>query len=63
MTITLHSDQCMSCGLCASTCPAVFSIDTGVVTLKKDANTLTDEEKGLANQAASECPANAIEIS
>lgn len=62
MIITLHQDTCMSCGLCASTAPTVFSIDTGVVTSKKDSGALTDEEKMLAKKAASECPGGAIEV-
>jgi ferredoxin len=62
MNVKLLSDRCMTCGLCAATAPTIFSIDSGTVTLKKDAGTFTDEEKKLAKEAAIGCPAGAIEI-
>lgn len=62
MKIVIHSDRCLSCGSCAAIAPALFSVDTGTVTLVKDPATYTPEEKELAKQAASMCPGGAIEI-
>ncbi len=62
MKITLHSENCLSCGSCAAIAPTVFSTDNGAVTLKKDPSTLTEEEKTLVRQAAQMCPASVIEI-
>jgi len=62
MTITLHSEKCLSCGLCTSIAPDLFSLDTGIVTLKKDPKTYTEEDKKLAQEAATSCPNAVINI-
>lgn len=49
--------------MCTSIAPNLFSIDTGVVALKKDPKTYTEEDWKKAKEAAASCPAEAIEIS
>ena len=62
MKITLHTDKCISCGMCAAVAPDLFSIDSGIVTIKKDPATYTDADKKFAREAASACPNGVIEI-
>jgi ferredoxin len=62
MKITLQSEKCLSCGMCASIAPELFSLDTGLVTLKKDPATYTEEDKKLAREAAAACPNDVIKI-
>jgi len=62
MKITIHTDSCISCGSCAAMAPTVFSVDSGVVSLKKDPSALSQEEKTQAKQAAELCPGSVIEI-
>jgi len=62
MTITLHTDKCVGCGMCSSVAPELFSTDTGVVALKKEPASYSDDDKKLAQEAASACPNGVIEI-
>jgi ferredoxin len=62
MKITLHTDKCISCGLCTSIAPDIFSLDTGTVSLNKDPKTFTEEDKKLAREASAACPNGVIEI-
>jgi len=62
MKINLHTDKCISCGMCAAVAPDLFSIDSGTVMLKKDPTTYTEEDKKLAHEAAAACPNGVIEI-
>lgn len=62
MTTQLHTDKCISCGMCAAVAPELFSIDGGVVSLKKDPSTYTDADKKFAREAAAACPNGVIEI-
>ena len=62
MNITIHTDKCLSCGMCTSIAPELFSLETGVVSLKKDPSTYTEEDKKLAKEAAMSCPNGAITI-
>jgi len=48
--------------MCASIAPELFSIDTGVVTIKKQPETYTEEDKERAREAAKACPNGVIEI-
>ncbi|MCQ2433163.1 MAG: ferredoxin [Clostridia bacterium] len=54
------NDQCIGCGLCAGTCPAVFSMTDDDV-----AEAITDEvpedEEAAAAEAMDGCPVGAIE--
>ena len=62
MKIILHSEKCLSCGMCVSIAPNLFSLDSGIVTLKKDETTYTEENKKLGTEAAAACPNDVIEI-
>lgn len=62
MNIHLQTNKCISCGMCAAVAPDLFSIDSGVVSLKKDQTTYTDADKKLAHEAAASCPNSVIEI-
>jgi len=48
------NDECIGCGLCASTCPEVFEMKDGkaVVKASKDSDCL--------DEAIENCPVNAI---
>jgi len=62
MKVILHTDKCISCGLCASIAPDIFSIETGTVSLKKDPATWNAEDLKTAKEAAAGCPNDVIEI-
>lgn len=62
MNVTLHPDKCLSCGMCASIAPDLFSLETGAVTLKKQPESYTEEDKKLAKDAAASCPNSVIEV-
>jgi len=62
MNVILHTDKCISCGLCASIAPDLFTIETGVVSLKKNQKTWTEEDWKKAKEAAASCPNSVIEI-
>lgn len=54
------NDACIGCGLCASTCPAVFVMEDGkacVCCAEIPANELPDAEAACEN-----CPVDAISI-
>jgi ferredoxin len=48
--------------MCSSVAPELFSTDTGVVALKKEPASYSDDDKKLAQEAASACPNGVIEI-
>jgi len=62
MQVTVQPDKCLSCGMCASIAPELFSLDTGLVTIKKQPDTYTEEDKKLAREAAAACPNEVITI-
>ena len=62
MQVTVQPDKCLSCGMCASIAPELFSLDTGLVTIKKQPDTYTEEDKKLAHEAAAACPNEVITI-
>lgn len=62
MNVSLNQDKCLSCGMCSSIAPELFSLDTGLVTLKKQPETYTEEDQKLASEAAAACPNEVIEI-
>lgn len=61
MKVEIDRDGCIGCGLCASTCPEVFTMsDDG----KADAidNEVPVEYQDSANDAANGCPVSVIEV-
>ena len=54
------NDGCIGCGLCASTCPEVFSMsDEGVAVATEDE--VSEEYAASAEEAKDGCPVGAIE--
>ena len=55
----VNEDACIGCGLCASTCPAVFTMtDEGTA---KAADTVPAGAEDTAAEAQAGCPVGAIE--
>ena len=52
------NDSCISCGLCAGTCPEVFSLDSGVAQGSEFGVDLLTQ----VQDARDSCPVNAISI-
>ena len=48
------NDNCIGCGLCASTCPEVFTMDGGKAVVKED------KDADCVDEAISNCPVDAI---
>ena len=54
------NENCIGCGLCTTTCPAVFSMtDEGVAAAR---NEVPPECEAQAREAAESCPVSAIEV-
>jgi ferredoxin len=53
-------DTCVGCGLCCDTCPGVFEMGEGIAVVKVDV--VPPELEATAQQAADECPVEAIVI-
>ncbi len=53
-------DTCTACGLCVDTCPEVFEMGSDMAEVKVDE--VPPENESAAQQAADECPVNAIII-
>ncbi|MBP5427339.1 MAG: ferredoxin [Clostridiales bacterium] len=54
------NEKCISCGLCTSICPEVFSMnDEGVAVATQ--NTVPHEDADSADEAKESCPVDAIE--
>jgi ferredoxin len=60
--VTVDEDLCTACGLCVDTCPEVFDLgdDDDVAQVKVDV--VPEELEELCEQAADECPSEAIII-
>ena len=54
------NDGCIGCGLCAGTCPEVFSMSDDGVAVAVDID-VPEEALGTAAEAKDNCPASAIE--
>jgi len=54
-------DTCTACGLCVDTCPDVFEMGADIVTVSAD-NDIPAEFEDAVQQAADECPVEAISI-
>ena len=53
-------DSCTACGLCLDTCPDVFAMGDDIAIVIADP--IPPESEELAEQAADECPVEAIII-
>ena len=53
-------DTCTSCGLCVETCPEVFQMGEDIAEVIVDE--IPEESEDSAQQAADECPVEAIII-
>ncbi len=53
-------DTCTACGLCVDTCPEVFQMGDDIAEVIVDE--IPEGEEAAAQQAADECPVEAIEI-
>ncbi|MCM1179810.1 MAG: ferredoxin [Clostridium sp.] len=60
MKAVVNKDGCISCGLCVSTCPEVFSFDED--SRAEATGQLTDENFASAESARSACPVAVIDI-
>ena len=54
------NDDCIGCGLCAGTCPDVFSMSDDGVAVAIDMD-VTEEALDSAAEAKDNCPVGAIE--
>lgn len=60
MKAIIDRDGCISCGLCAATCPEVFSMaDDGLAQVSGD---ITSDTEELAQEAADNCPVSVISV-
>jgi len=61
MIAKIDREGCISCGLCASTCPAVFQMgDDGLAEVIVDE--IPDEAKDCAIEAQEGCPVSVIHV-
>ncbi len=60
MKAVVDADLCTGCELCTQTCPDVFEMEDDVAKTKVDEVPAGSED--CANQAAEECPVEAIKI-
>jgi ferredoxin len=61
MKATIDRDGCISCGLCAETCPDVFQMaDDGKAEVIKDP--VPDSLKDLVQESAEGCPVSVISV-
>ncbi len=61
MKAVIDRDGCISCGLCAETCPEVFRMaDDGLAEVYVDE--IPEEEEDSASEAAEDCPVNVISV-
>ena len=61
MKAHVDEDTCIGCGLCETTCPEVFSMEGDVA--KVIADPVPTEVEDTCEEAADECPVQAITIS
>ncbi len=53
-------DTCTACGLCCDTCPEVFEMGPDIAQVKMDE--VPSEHEDTVQQAADECPVEAIVV-
>ncbi|NLB79810.1 MAG: ferredoxin [Clostridiaceae bacterium] len=61
MKAWIDRDGCISCGLCASTCPEVFRMDDEDLA-EVYVDEIPEEEEDMAQEAAESCPVSVIHI-
>ena len=62
MKAHIDRDGCISCGLCANTCPEVFEIaDDGLAKVIQDP--VPESCEGAVKEAAEGCPVSIISVS
>lgn len=60
MKARVDQDLCISCGLCVSSCPDIFSWNGDEKAQATD-DTIPEEQEDCAQDAADGCPTDAIE--
>lgn len=60
MKAVVNKDGCISCGLCVSTCPEVFTFDEDG--LAEANGQLTDDNFAATESARASCPVSVIDI-
>lgn len=61
MKASINRDGCISCGVCASTCPEVFRMaDDGLAEVHVD--TIPPAAEGTAMEAKDGCPVSVITV-
>lgn len=60
MKAVVDKEGCISCGLCVSTCPEVFTFDEDG--LAEANGQLTDDNFASAESARTSCPVSVIDI-
>ncbi len=60
MKATVDADLCSGCELCTQTCPEVYEMQGDVAVVKVDP--IPEELEDSAQEAADDCPVEAIKI-
>ncbi len=61
MQAQVYAKSCIQCGLCATLCPAVFTLEVGEPARAID-GPVPDQFQPSAREAADDCPVGAIEL-